>query len=413
MTKNENKEKNSLHLLTDTFDNKDLLNYKIFSDILKEIVTTQKTPLTIGLYGEWGSGKTSLMQMIKNELDEKSKITDETNFIRKILLYFCNNADKQPVIKTVWFDAWKFEKTHDLRVALILTILREIEKDEYYNPEIRKRVKKLVKNINWFGVSMAIANQFLPKQLTFQELKNRAFTSEEDSVKTLNYLSEFETDFTKIVKDYVCANDEDCGKLVVFIDDLDRCTPEKAIDILEALKLFLNVENCVFIIGADKEVIENYLDKKYEKIDINWKKSYLDKMIHIPFFIPPLREEIVKQFINIVSESTDIKKEKYTEIIAKVGSNPRTIKKLINTLQIQNYLVKTQNFEIKPELWAKLTVIQFKYPDFHKELVGVFKESNINIIDAIDSESNLPILEKYRDDNTFMEFIHEDPKLVL
>ncbi len=414
---NENTQNNSLNLLTDTFEGIDLLNYEVFANIFKEIITTQKTPLTIGLYGEWGSGKTSLMQMVKNELETKKKITEKTHLIRKILRYINKNVDKKSVIKTVWFDAWKFEKTHDLRVALILTILREMETDSDYNSRINKKVKKLIKNINWFGVSMAVVNQFLPRQLTFQESTNRVLKlSKEDSIKTLNYLSEFETNFEEIVKDYVCADHnarDNCGRLVVFIDDLDRCTPEKAIDILEALKLFLNVEHCVFILGADKEVIEKYLEKKYVNMDLNWKKSYLDKIIDIPFFIPPLREETIKQFINNLREFTDIKKKEYIEIIAKVGSNPRTIKKLINTLEIQNYLVKTQNFEIEPEIWAKLTVIQFKYPDFHKKLVEIFKETNINLIDHLDSvTTSYPILEKYRNDNKFMEFIHEYPTLM-
>ncbi|MBP2045193.1 KAP family P-loop NTPase fold protein [Methanobacterium aggregans] len=414
---NETTQNNSLNLLTDTFEGIDLLNYKVFANILKEIITTQKTPLTIGLYGEWGSGKTSLMQMIKNELETKKKITKETHLTRRILRYINRNVDKKSVIKTVWFDAWKFEKTHDLRVALILTILREMENDNDYNSRIKKKVKKLIKNINWFGASMAVVNQFLPRQLTFQESTNRLLKlSKEDSVKTLKYLSEFEMDFEEIVKDYVCGDhnaSDNCGRLIVFIDDLDRCTPEKAIDILEALKLFLNVEHCVFIIGVDKEVIEKYLEKKYAYMDLNWKKGYLDKIIHIPFFIPPLREEIIKQFINSLGEFTDIKKEEYIEIIAKVGSNPRTIKKLINTLEIQNYLVKTQNFEIEPEIWAKLTVIQFKYPSFHKKLVEIFKETNINLIDYLDSKNTpYPILEKCRKDTKFMEFIHEYPTLM-
>ena len=83
----------------------DSLQYRTLSDTLVNIALKSQTPLTIGVFGEWGSGKTSLMRLTENELNKQK-------------------------IKTVWFNAWKFDKAYDLRVALIHAILKEIENDK-------------------------------------------------------------------------------------------------------------------------------------------------------------------------------------------------------------------------------------------------------------------------------------------
>ncbi|MCK4734878.1 MAG: hypothetical protein KAT65_20665, partial [Methanophagales archaeon] len=89
----------------------DSLQFKAFALTLEEIITTSETPITIGVYGAWGSGKTSLMRMTQELLEKKV-------------------LEKDDKIKTVWFDARKFDKTYDLRVALIHAILRRMGEEE-------------------------------------------------------------------------------------------------------------------------------------------------------------------------------------------------------------------------------------------------------------------------------------------
>lgn len=376
----------------------DSLSYNALSETLEEIILTSETPLTIGLYGEWGSGKTSLMQMTRDLL------SDDDN------------------IKTAWFDAWKFDKSPDLRVALIQSILREIEQDRAIETNFKEKVSEIRKKINWFGLGMNVINQFLPRPITSKEVHDPLIKEEHISQKTLELIGDFEEEFKEITKEYVGNN----GKLVIFIDDLDRCIPEKAIDILEAIKLFLNVQNSIFIIGADKKVIESGIHQKYPQMFENWGKDYLDKIVQIPFFLPPVRDEvIIGKFIPGLNISEDIKK--YKSVIAGVGGNPRTIKRLLNQFQLQKILAKKQELDVNNEIMAKFMVIQFRQPEFYENFVGMYINSNLNLVQDLkriseydDAKQNEKLEElKYLrgcfenclDDNKFMEFLHERPLL--
>ena len=204
----------------------DTLQFKVFAQTLEEIITTSETPITIGVYGAWGSGKTSLMRMTQDILKDK--------------------------IKTVWFDAWKFDKTYDLRVALIHAILMRMNKDATISQGLKDKVGKLLKRVNWLGLGKAALSSFIPQLAIWQEKEPLLKNPEEIPGKTLELIGDFEEEFKELTNEYV----GDGGRMVVFIDDLDRCISEKTIDILEAIKLFLNVQHSVFVIGADKARIE-------------------------------------------------------------------------------------------------------------------------------------------------------------
>jgi len=247
----------------------DSLQFKAFAQTLEEIITTSETPITIGVYGAWGSGKTSLMRMTQDILKDK--------------------------IKTVWFDAWKFDKTYDLRVALIHAILRRMEEDESITKDLKDKVVKLLKRVNWLGLGKAALSSFFPLLAIAQGKEPLLKNQEEIPGKTLELIGDFEEEFKQLTKEYV--GDE--GRMVVFIDDLDRCISEKTIDILEATKLFLNVPLSVFVIGADKKRIEEGIIEKYGEKSEGWAGNYLEKIVQIPFTLPPLRKDVItEQFIH-------------------------------------------------------------------------------------------------------------------
>ena len=111
---------------------------------------------------------------------------------------------------TIWFNAWKFDEVYDLRVALIQTVLRELEKDQ----NISKRVKDFTKKINWIGIAKASTSLILGLPfINIEEL----FKQDE----TIKLISEFDDKFKGLVNDFSYKK-----PLVIFIDDLDRCLPE-------------------------------------------------------------------------------------------------------------------------------------------------------------------------------------------
>lgn len=390
----------------------DSLQFKAFAETLEEIISTSQTPITIGVYGEWGSGKTSLMRLTEDILEVKKEI------------------------KTVWFDAWKFDKTLDLRVALIHTILKEMKKDK----KVEDKAIKLLKRVNLLGLGKTVVSlgaplltpylsflpfllQLLPKDkgasLDLSRLNLEDISKEPVEEKTLELIGDFEDEFRDLTQEYVGKN----GRLVAFIDDLDRCIPEKTIDILEAIKLFLNVPLSVFVIGADKKVIENGIIQKYGADSEEWGSNYLEKIIQVPFRLPPLRKDIITEhFIQELDIAKEIKG--YAAILAEVGDNPRTIKRLLNNFELQRILADKRDLKIDKEILAKLTVLEFRWADFYTDLVSLYSESEFNLIEFLGELSEInkaerdrklkewETVKKYFNDRSLMSFLLEKEPLL-
>ncbi|MBE9593553.1 MAG: hypothetical protein IMF19_08735, partial [Proteobacteria bacterium] len=347
---------------------------------------TSETPITIGVYGAWGSGKTSLMRMTQDILEGN--------------------------IKTVWFDAWKFDKTYDLRVALIHAILRKMKDDKSISPTLKEEVGKLLKRVNWLGLGKAALSSFFPLLAISQGKEPLLKNQEKMPGETLELIGDFEEKFEELTKEYV--GDE--GRMVVFIDDLDRCISEKTIDILEAIKLFLNVPLSVFVIGADKKRIEEGIIEKYGEKSEGWAGNYLEKIVQIPFPLLPLRKEVItEQFIQGLNISAEIKK--YAPILAEVGDNPRRIKRLLNSFEVKRILAEKRELEVEENVMAKLVVIEFRWHDFYTDLIGIYSETGTNFArilketsesDEAEREKKLKDwenLKKYFEDKRLMDFL--------
>jgi tetratricopeptide (TPR) repeat protein len=388
----------------------DTLEFEAFAQTLKGIITTPETPITIGVYGAWGSGKTSLMRMTQDLLKDGDKI------------------------KTVWFDAWKFDKTYDLRVALIHAILRRMKEDERASKRLKDKVGKLLKRVNWLGLGKAALSSFLPPLAMLQGKEPLLKTQGKISGKTLELIGDFEEEFKQLIKDYV--GDE--GRMVVFIDDLDRCISEKTIDILEAIKLFLNVPRSIFVIGADRKRIEEGIIEKYGKKSEGWAGNYLEKIVQIRFPLPPLRKGVLtEQFIPRLNVSPEIKK--YAHILAEVGNNPRAIKRVLNSFEVKRILAEKKKLKVKGDILAKLTVIEFRWHEVYTNLIFLYSTAKENLAktlkylkaerekklketfmtqgDTHEHENNKVFsypredIRKYSEDESLMKFLEQEPPL--
>jgi len=359
----------------------DSLDFKWFAYTLRRVILSAETPITIGVYGEWGAGKTSVMWMTKESLKEEAI--------------------------TIWFNAWKYDKVYDLRVALIQTILKEIAKDK----NLAEKVQDFAKKVNWLSIAK-IATSFVLGSPT---------VSIEDFLKQdemISVISEFDNKFNELVKKYTKGK-----ALVVFIDDLDRCLPEKSIDILEAIKLFLDAEGCVFVIGANKRVIEEGIKVRYKGMPFEGT-DYMEKIVQIPFNLPELSEEDAQGFIEKIAPQ-EIKE--YKEIMAKIGGNPRRIKRVINKFILQSTLAEeTTKFKVDRRILAKLSVIELRWGKFYGDLIKYYdkdlKTSLLlkelrELIDLKDDEKvkeklkGYEMLRKYYEDKTLINFLNETPKL--
>jgi predicted KAP-like P-loop ATPase len=368
-----------LEIFGDSPTTEDGLGFDDYANILLELIGNfdAKSPLTIGIHGRWGSGKTSLMKMVEAK--------------------FRGRED----VKTIWFNAWAYGD-EPIGLALLQQILIEFQKEDGF----KEKGKTLLGNVVKLG-SDALLRKITT--ITLEEAKDIF----ENSIKLKSTLRH---DFETVIDECL----EDGGRLVVFIDDLDRCLPEKTIEILEVIKLFLDVPKCIFVIGVEKEVIERgievrYKSKKQKPIS---GKDYIEKIIQVPFTLPPIREEDMVDFI----ENLGIRgREKgYVKIVAKyTGCNPRKVKLFLNVLRIRRAIAKRTRGGIEPDLSAKLFVFEYVFTEFYRDLVKYEDEDLLCKLERLakgDSDEELEgelknseLMRKYHEDEDLSSLLRDEP----
>ncbi len=379
------------YIVNDQPTERDALDFTPYVETLADIIQTGNTPLTIGVFGGWGSGKTSLMRMVKNQLPDNFTVA--------------------------WFDAWKYDKEETLWRAFLLSVLtalrREIKEGQptedleyletmlYRGIEIEKAggvtidLAKLGGAVAKGGVQLALSfipggtvlSEFVKK---VQQLGAEALTDEATEaiqrertkiqIEQVRFLEQFQGKFRILIEQHVSNSDK---RLVVFVDDLDRCLPEKAIQVLEAIKLFLDVQDCVFVLGIDQDVIARGIEMKYK--DVKDKKDaegkpqftiegikYLEKIIQLPFQIPPVIQDDMGKFVEGLSG--EWAHEDCHKVFAEgLGDNPRNIKRTVNTFLMLSKLAEKRKEKlkeaVKPIRLAKVVAIQAAHPDLFNLLL--------------------------------------------
>jgi formylglycine-generating enzyme required for sulfatase activity len=378
------------YILDDLPTDKDALDFTPYVEALVDVCRTASTPLTIGVFGTWGSGKTSLMKMVKNKLPEEYTVA--------------------------WFDAWKYDKEETLWRAFLLSVLSavrskikegeptddldyletmlyravDIEKAGGVTIDLLKLGSKVAQGTVQIGLSFIPGAAALGKIV--EELQKAGTENISESaldaiqrertkihIEQVKFLEQFQDKFRTLVEQYVTNNG---GRLVVFVDDLDRCLPEKAIEVLEAIKLFVDAPGCVFMLGLDQDVIARGIEMKYkelgEKKDGEGKEQftiegmrYLEKIIQLPFQIPPVEQTDMGEFVEGLT--ADWPHEECPKVFAVgLGDNPRQIKRTVNVfLMLWNLAEKRKKKlegRIKPIRLAKVVAIQAIYLELYELL---------------------------------------------
>ncbi len=325
-------------------------DFEAYAKTLADIILYKEneTPITIGIHGEWGSGKTSLMKSIKEKL-ENSSVNENT---RKC--------------KCIWFNVWKYADEESILTAIINRILEQIENDKngYYLLKEIKKVRQKVKDMDVLNIdSISIAG------VGGVKWKTDEFLSYDEFQKKLNdILEEYITG--KSNRDGVI--DDKKGVLVIFIDDLDRCHPDKVLKVIETIKLFLDQRGCIFVIGADMKIVSNIISKFYGETKGFDGKQFMEKVIQLPFNLPPISGTNIKGFIESLNVNGIVKD--YINIISGgIKSNPRRVKRFINLFELQRSLADNKgilgkNKGLEEELLTKWCVLEFEFPDFIDEV---------------------------------------------
>ena len=364
-------------LISDTFTagETDVLQYDVIAQNLFAIMTDKGTnpPLNIGVFAPWGRGKTSLMKRLQSKFDEERKkiIGPEDPGFQKLkgwrqMLRWLRNDESKPdapklPYATVWFNPWNYQSSDMIWAGMADAVIEQVvgqipsraRKETFWmqlrlsrlaKERIRKDIQTrllfyflqlsawgglillafvfffLNKAIPWALIGVggigsiiaSVASKINPLSKSISEEFDKYSEAPKYQEKTGTF-HEVQADLNKVLD--LCI--DDTKPLVIFVDDLDRCSPSKVVEVVEAINVFINGRfntKCYFILGMDGELVAGALDVSYEKMkgklgsremdqgSIGW--YFLDKFIQLPYFIPVMSESKKKEYLsNLLSET--------------------------------------------------------------------------------------------------------------
>jgi KAP family P-loop domain len=434
---------------SDSETTNDLLGFRVHADLLEALVLDDGIlPVTIGVFGDWGSGKSSIMRMMEAKLNA---LDDNT-----LCLYF---------------NGWVFEGYDDAKAALLDSILKAFTDEKRFGPAVKAKVTQLVKSVNWMRVmGLGLKNVALPLILAhmggpagllaavsgavpaaagvIEKIggalgvgKNKKGEEEEDD-------KEKKTDFSTLLKETPeekamlvrefrqkfeeLLAETNITRLVVLIDDLDRCSPDRLIENLEAIKLFVNVPKTAFIIGADPRIVKHAIEYRYksritaedptnadartERISDQFVRDYLEKLIQIPYYLPRLSDSEVETYLSLLFCEKHLAKPTHGRVLSEfekfrtanrygafgfadisslltheeaqqlkrnaplvtslapvitegLKGNPRQIKRFLNSFTLRTRLAGVAKFtSFRIDVLGKLMVLEYAEPELFRKI---------------------------------------------
>ncbi|MET0060992.1 MAG: Qat anti-phage system ATPase QatA [Candidatus Thiodiazotropha endolucinida] len=403
----------------------DFLNYEAIAGTTIELLNdNRERALSIGIHGDWGAGKSSVLKMVEDGLAGEGNVA------------------------CLWFNGWAFQGFDDAKTVLIEAIISELARQRSTYGKVKDMASSLLKRVDWLkvakrGSSLAftLATGIPSPDLLDSVLKNirstvdgaKDLSPEEIEAKIADAASYLKDAEASNVPDQVYQFREDFSKLleeakieqlVVLIDDLDRCLPATAIDTLEAIRLFLFVPKTAFVIGADETMIEyavrqHFPDMPLASGPVPYARNYLEKLIQVPFRIPALGTQETRAYVTLLlveslvgeshagfqtllkkakdglnrpwlgtpltqSDVADVDSDRKDDLIStfvlaqQIGpilaegtkGNPRQIKRFLNALLVRQAIARARHFsdQIQQPALAKLMLAERFQPDFYEEI---------------------------------------------
>jgi predicted KAP-like P-loop ATPase len=388
----------------------DYLNYSEVAEIICDMVTDPALmPLSLGVYGGWGVGKSSVLKLIERQLTARGDSI------------------------VIEFDAWLYQGYDEAKSAMMTVIAAELIEQ---SPEtLKDRAFGLLKRVDklralGLGADVVMAGAGLPTLGLFSKVfgslqdmydgradegdvntvKDGAKAARETAAgliksKEIKTPPEEITAFKKEFSDVIIGLDK---QLVVFVDNLDRCLPQNAIRCLEAMRLFMSMPNTAFIVAADVDMIRNAVADQFKGASEKHVTDYLDKLIQFPVHVPRLgmrevlsflcmlistragvdaaKVEALREFLIIGIQGSwkdeqELLADKVVEIIGadpaladqigmafriapilahskSVAGNPRIIKRMMNVIRMRHATAKRRKMELDEAIITKLALFE-------------------------------------------------------
>jgi predicted KAP-like P-loop ATPase len=412
-------------LIPDHETDVDFLNYEAISRTVTELLRdNRQRALTIGIHGDWGAGKSSILKMIELEMSKDKRVA------------------------CLWFNGWTFQGFEDAKTVLIEATIEELCRQRSNVGKVTEFGRRLLKRVDWLklakrgtGLGVAVAaSMFAPdhigtiiaglqavaanaRTMTPEEVAAKvseaaSFLKPSEDVSVPEEIHKFREEFRKLL------DEAKIEQLVVLIDDLDRCLPATSIETLEAIRLFLFVPKTAFVIGADEGMIEYAVRQHFPNLPLtsgpmSYSRNYLEKLVQVPLRIPALGIQETRTYVTLllIEGLVGEDHEGFAGLLGKarkslnqpwVGSglsqsdiravdparqadldatyflaqqigpilgegtkgNPRQIKRFLNALLVRRAIAKARGFgdTINQAVLAKLMLAERFQPDFYEHL---------------------------------------------
>lgn len=370
----------------------DLLSFDaVATTVADALLDDLLDPIALGLSGSWGSGKTTVLNLVSKELDTRSVEG------RKIL-----------VVAT---DPWRYDPKTGAKESLMQEVLaalaKEIEATASLSDETENLLRRLGKRIHWAKALKLATTTAVTLQLpSVEQLMGLVKPLEEGSEEAMG-LEEFRLEFQALVASQEL---EHLRGVVVLIDDLDRCLPETVVDTLEALRLFLAVPKMSFVIAADEERVADAIRTRFAATGKNDADAdeveeparlYLHKIVQTVIPVPALSRYDTQTFLLLLLASARATEPQFVDLTAKVAQvrlaggdveniepvddfdfvedlavasrltpllyeklngNPRRIKRFLNDLNVRQTIAARRGIKLDPAVIAKLMILEVLMP---------------------------------------------------
>lgn len=343
----------------------DLFGIQVYQDALIKYIKLTDTPITIALQGEWGSGKTSLMNQLRYHL------CDETD-----APYF-----------PIWINTWQYSLMKTPSQAIISILEGIISQIGALNPneqkweESKKKIGGLFKKMASVGTKVAAGAVGIDGGLVDE------LFSGETAEGAMSDIVKLKAEISQLIDAVLSHHSQKIG-FTFYIDDLDRIDPPVAVEILELLKNIFDLEKCVFILAIDYDVVIKGLKPKFgELTEANERefRSFFDKIIQLPFSMPVASYNVDTFLVEALRKiefftEDELNNQTLAEDVSEitrlsVGTNPRSLKRLTNTLALISIINDMQSNGSSTHLETankvlnySLICIQIAYPYIYDQL---------------------------------------------
>lgn len=450
----------------DSESNIDYIDFEYIADLVNEIIMDDSLlPASIGVYGDWGSGKSSIMSISQKALNKK---------------------DKDALI--INFNSWLFEDYGDAKNTVINCILDQIEVKIKNRETIKDKFNHLRKSVSIFELSAAliknsstiISSILNPLNIVgivgntstdivdnIEGIKNRyeAIVSHES---LRNDVANFRNDFGNLIEE------SGISRVVIYVDEMDRCLPDTILEIFEAMRLFLFNGKVAFVFGADERQIAYAIRQKYSdsifetEHKINIGKEYLEKIIQYPIRIPTMTVSETEMYLTLLFCSKILTEEQFETLKnncikqfrtdtskfhlpdsvmefdnsdyilsfyslsrkisyllnSGLNGNPRQFKRFLNEFEMKKKVAELKEIDIDEKVLVKMMMLQYVKPNIFTDFIDLYGKGNLDmclgLYEVVDEEQalnkeenskNKSSDEKKWNDEWFERWMKEEPSI--